>query len=49
VFPENLATGLALADRVLLLNGLDQEQAASIVTRIRPRINPEIASRSEAR
>jgi hypothetical protein len=34
--------GLALADRVLLLNGLDQEQAASIVTRIRPRINSEL-------
>jgi hypothetical protein len=39
--------GLALADRVLLLNGLDQEQAASFVTRIRPRINSELRDRVE--
>jgi monovalent cation:H+ antiporter-2, CPA2 family len=42
VFPENLAAGLELADQVLLLSGLAQEQAASIVTEVRAELNPEL-------
>jgi K+:H+ antiporter len=45
VFPENLAAGLALADQVLLLTGLSQEQAASIVTEVRAELNPELQGR----
>lgn len=45
VFPENLAAGLALADQVLLLSGLSQEQAASIVTEVRAELNPELQGR----
>jgi CPA2 family monovalent cation:H+ antiporter-2 len=45
VFPENLAAGLALADQVLLLAGLSQEQAASIVTEVRAELNPELEGR----
>ncbi|MFZ1430649.1 MAG: cation:proton antiporter [Geminicoccaceae bacterium] len=45
VFPENLAAGLALADQILLLSGLSQEQAASIVTEIRAELNPELQGR----
>jgi CPA2 family monovalent cation:H+ antiporter-2 len=41
VFPENLAAGLALADQILLLSGLSQEQAARIVTEVRAELNPE--------
>jgi CPA2 family monovalent cation:H+ antiporter-2 len=42
VFPENLAAGLALADQALLLLGLSQEEAASIITATRSRFNPEL-------
>ena len=45
VFPENLAAGLALADQVLLLKGLSQEQAASIITEVRAGLNPELRGR----
>jgi CPA2 family monovalent cation:H+ antiporter-2 len=45
VFPENLAAGLALADQILLLSGLSQEQAASIVTEVRAELNPELQGR----
>ena len=45
VFPENLAAGLALADQVLRLNGLDQERAASIVSELRVELNPELRGR----
>jgi CPA2 family monovalent cation:H+ antiporter-2 len=45
VFPENLAAGLALADQILLLGGLSQEQAASIVTEVRAELNPELQGR----
>ena len=45
MFPENLAAGLALADQVLLLNGLDQEQAAKLVTEVRVELNPELRGR----
>lgn len=42
VFPENLATGLALADQVLLYCGFSQNDAAAIVTAVRAEINPEL-------
>lgn len=45
VFPENLAAGLALADQVLLLTGLSQEQAASIITEVRAELSPELRGR----
>jgi CPA2 family monovalent cation:H+ antiporter-2 len=46
VFPENLAAGLALADQALLLWGLDQQQAARVVTALRATLNPELAGSS---
>jgi len=42
VFPENLAAGLGLADQALLLCGLDQEEAARVVTGLRRRLNPDL-------
>jgi CPA2 family monovalent cation:H+ antiporter-2 len=45
VFPENLAAGLALADQVLLLTGLSQEQAASIIAEVRVELHPELRDR----
>jgi monovalent cation:H+ antiporter-2, CPA2 family len=45
VFPENLAAGLALADQILVLEGLSQEQAASIITEVRVELNPELRGR----
>jgi CPA2 family monovalent cation:H+ antiporter-2 len=45
VFPENLAAGLALADQVLLLTGLSQDQAASIVAEVRVELHPELRGR----
>jgi CPA2 family monovalent cation:H+ antiporter-2 len=45
VFPENIAAGLALADQVLLLTGLSQEQAANIITEVRAELNPELQGR----
>jgi len=42
VFPENLAAGLALADQALLLVGLTQQEAATIITATRSRLNPEL-------
>jgi CPA2 family monovalent cation:H+ antiporter-2 len=45
VFPENLAAGLALADQVLLLTGLSQDQAASIVAEVRAELHPELRGR----
>ena len=41
VFPENLAAGFALGNQALLLLGLPQEQAASIVRSTRTALNPE--------
>ena len=43
VFPENLAAGLGLADQALLLWGLDQQEAARVVTALRAMLNPELA------
>lgn len=43
VFPENLAAGLGLADQTLLLWGLDQREAARVVTALRAMLNPELA------
>ena len=43
VFPENLAAGLGLADQALLLWGLDQQEAARVVTALRATLNPELA------
>ena len=43
VFPENLAAGLGLADQALLLWGLDQREAARVVTALRATLNPELA------
>jgi CPA2 family monovalent cation:H+ antiporter-2 len=45
VFPENLAAGLALADQVLLLGGLDQQQAAKVITIVRAELSPELDGR----
>jgi CPA2 family monovalent cation:H+ antiporter-2 len=45
VFPENFAAGLALADQVLLVCGLSQDNAAKIVTTIRAELNPELRGR----
>jgi CPA2 family monovalent cation:H+ antiporter-2 len=45
VFPEHLAAGLALAQQILVLEGLSQEQAASIITEIRVELNPELRGR----
>jgi CPA2 family monovalent cation:H+ antiporter-2 len=46
VFPENLAAGLGLADQALLLWGLDQQEAARVVTALRATLNPELAGSS---
>jgi CPA2 family monovalent cation:H+ antiporter-2 len=45
VLPENLAAGLALADQILLLEGLPQEQATSLITEVRVELNPELRGR----
>jgi monovalent cation:H+ antiporter-2, CPA2 family len=45
VFPENFAAGLALADQVLLLSGLTQEDAAKVVTTVRAELSPELTGR----
>lgn len=43
VLPENLAAAFGLADQALLLCGVDRETAASVVTTLRFRLNPELA------
>jgi monovalent cation:H+ antiporter-2, CPA2 family len=45
VFADRMAAGLALADQILLLSGLSQERAASIVSEIRVELNPELRGR----
>lgn len=44
VFPENVAAGLALGDRALMLAGLSEEEAAAIVKRIGAELDVEIRS-----
>ena len=45
VFPENVAAGLGLADQVLLLSGMTQEDAGRIITTLRAELNPELRDR----
>jgi CPA2 family monovalent cation:H+ antiporter-2 len=45
VFPENFAAGLALADQVLLVSGLSQDEAARVVTEVRAELSPELTGR----
>jgi CPA2 family monovalent cation:H+ antiporter-2 len=45
VFPENVAAGLALANQVLLVCGLSQDDAANIVTAVRAELHPELRGR----
>ena len=45
VFPENVAAGLALANQVLLVCGLSQDNAANIVTAVRAELHPELRGR----
>jgi monovalent cation:H+ antiporter-2, CPA2 family len=45
VFPENLAAGLGLADQVLLLSGMTQEEAGHVITTLRVELNPELRER----
>jgi CPA2 family monovalent cation:H+ antiporter-2 len=42
VYPENLAAGLALGDQSLIMLGLSQDEAASVVAALRTELNPDL-------
>lgn len=45
VFPENLAAGLALGYQALLFTHFSHEEAASLITAVRAKLNPELRGR----